>query len=256
MARLEGKTAFITGGGSGLGEAICLRLAEEGARIAVADISHDKANAVAAAIVDAGGKAVAVELDVTDENQWKPAIALAVQDLGPVDVLVNNAGVAILASIEDTSLDDWRKILSVNLDGVFLGTKFAIDAMKQHGGGSIINMASIRSRVGDPNSIAYDASKGGVEALTRSAALHCANHGYDIRINSLHPAYVLTDMFKGATAHLPNAEAILEQVKAAHPIGRLGKAREVADAVLYLASDESSYVTGTSLFVDGGFTAQ
>ena len=222
----------------------------------MADISLEKARAVAAAISESGGEAVPVELDVTDENQWQPAIGLAEGKLGPVDILVNNAGIAILASVEDTGLEDWRKITAVNLDGVFLGTKFAIEVMKKNGGGSIINISSIRSRVGDPNSIAYDASKGGVESLTRSAALHCANNRYGIRINSLHPAYILTDMFKGATAHLPDADALLEQVKAAHPIGRLGTAREVADAVLYLASDESSFMTGAAMILDGGFTAQ
>lgn len=256
MARLDGKIAFVTGGGSGLGEAISLRLAEEGAKIAVADISLQKARSVASSIAENGGKALAVELDVRNEKRWKLAIGSAMRELGPIDVLVNNAGIAMLASIEDARLDDWRNILAVNLDGVFLGTKFAIEAMKEHGGGSVINMASIRSRVGDPNSIAYDASKGGVEALTRSAALHCANNRYGIRVNSVHPAYVLTDMFKGATAHLPDADALLEQVKAAHPIGRMGTAREVADAVLYLASDESSFVTGSAMIVDGGFTAQ
>ena len=256
MKRLEGRTAFVTGGGSGLGEAISRRLAEEGARVAVADINIDKARSVAEAIAGAGGKAAQIELDVTEENQWQPAIEKVERELGPVDILVNNAGIAILASVEDTSLDDWRKITAVNLDGVFLGTKFAIEVMKKNGGGSIINISSIRSRVGDPNSIAYDASKGGVESLTRSAALHCANTGYGIRINSLHPGYILTDMFKGATAHLPNADELLEQVRAAHPIGRLGKAREVADAVTYLASDESSFMTASALILDGGFTAQ
>lgn len=256
MGRLDGKVALVTGGGSGLGEAISLRLAEEGAAVAVTDLALDKAKSVSEEITKSGGKTYAIEQDVTVEEAWQPTIHRVEDELGPLSIMVNNAGIAILASIEDTDLAAWRRIQAVNLDGVFMGTRFAMEAMKKHGAGSIINMSSMRSRVGDPNSIAYDASKGGVEALTRSAALHAANNRYGVRVNSLHPGYVLTDMFRGATAHLPDADALLEQVEAAHPVGRLGKAREIANAVLYLASDESSFTTGSAMIVDGGYSAQ
>lgn len=146
--------------------------------------------------------------------------------------------------------------MRVNMDGVFLGTKFGIDVMKRAQGGSIINLSSIRALAGDAYSAAYDASKGGVLSLTRSAALLCAEKGYGIRVNSLHPGYVLTDMFRGATAHFPNKDELLQQAVDLHPIGRLGEAREIANAALFLASDESSFMVGAGLVVDGGLTAR
>lgn len=160
----------------------------------------------------------------------------------------------MLGSIEETSFEDWRRIMAVNLDGVFLGTKAAVAEMGMRGG-SIVNLSSIRALVADPDSIAYDTSKGGVLSLTRSAAVHCARQGYGIQINSLHPGYVLTDMIAEATADLDEASELIASIRDAHPIGRTGTAREIADAALFLASGEASFMVGSALVVDGGYTA-
>jgi NAD(P)-dependent dehydrogenase (short-subunit alcohol dehydrogenase family) len=174
---------------------------------------------------------------------------------GPLDILVNNAGVALSASIEDTSLEQWRWLMGVNLDGVFLGTRYAIAAMKNRGG-SIINLSSIEGLIGDPNLAAYNASKGGVRLLTKSAALHCAKAGYKIRVNSVHPGYIRTPMVEGYVAAQADPEAASVAIAAAHPLGHIGEPNDIAYGVLYLASDESKFVTGAELVIDGGYTAQ
>lgn len=255
MARVQGKVAMVTGGAGGLGAAQCRLLAREGARVAVADIDPEAAEAVAAGIREAGGEAMTVTLDVTDEGGWDQAVAAVTGEMGRLDVLVNNAGIAILGSAEDMSLDDWRKTMAVNLDGVFLGTRAAIRAMKGHGG-SIVNISSIKGMIADPMTVAYDASKAGVRNLTKSAALHCAQEGYGIRVNSVHPTYVMTDLVRNAAASLDDPDAFLEEVLAKHPMGELCEPEDVAYAVLYLASEESRRVTGTEMVVDGGYLAQ
>lgn len=176
---------------------------------------------------------------------------------GALDVLVNNAGVGRLGSIEQASLADWRAVLEINLDGVFLGTQKAIAAMKERGG-SIINVSSIEGIIGEPNLVAYNASKGGVRLLTKSAALHCAAHGYNIRVNSLHPGYIATPMVSGALASMPAdmAQALQADIVNRIPLGRLALAEEIAPALVFMASDESCYMTGSELVIDGGYTAR
>ncbi len=252
--RLDGKIALVSGGARGLGAAIAGRFAEQGAAVVVADIRAELAAQTASAIRATGHRAESVKLDVRSADSWQAAFDYARRALGPVDILVNNAGVAILASIEDTSFEDWRNVLSVNLDGTFLGTKCAVAEMRGREA-SIINISSIRAMAADPDSIAYDASKGGVLSLTRSAAVHCARKGYGIRINSLHPGYVLTDMIDDATVGRPDKAELISAINAAHPIGRTGTPEEIANAALFLASDESRFMVGTALVIDGGYTA-
>ena len=193
--------------------------------------------------------------DVAKEEDWKRVIASTVARFGGLDILVNNAGVALPANAEDTTLDQWRWLMSINLDGVFLGVKYAIGAMKAKGG-SIVNLSSIEGLIGDPNLAAYNASKGGVRLLTKSAALHCAKAGYKIRVNSIHPGYILTPMVEGYVAAQADPAAAKTALAALHPLGHIGEPDDIAYGVLYLASDESKFVTGSELVIDGGYTAQ
>jgi NAD(P)-dependent dehydrogenase (short-subunit alcohol dehydrogenase family) len=253
MNRLQGKTALITGAGSGLGLATAHCFAQEGARVVLTDIDHARVQAEAARLSAAGHDAAALAHDVTQEADWDRVIAT----VRALDVLVNNAGVGRLGSIEDASLQDWRAVLEINLDGVFLGTQKAIAAMKGRGG-SIINVSSIEGLIGEPNLAAYNASKGGVRLLTKSAALHCAAQGYGIRVNSLHPGYIATPMVTGALVALPAdvAQALQADIVSRIPLGRLARAEEIAPALVFMASDESRYMTGAELVIDGGYTAR
>lgn len=250
--RLENKVALVTGGGSGLGEAISLRFAEEGATVIVSDIDLGSAQKVASTAVQAGGSAEAHLLDVTDEARWEELVAQIVAERGHLDVLVNNAGIAITGNAEDTTLADWQLTQSVNLDSVFLGTRTAIRVMRDRGG-SIINISSIEGIVGEPNAAAYNASKGGVRIFTKSAALHCAASGYGIRVNSIHPGFIQTPMLENAAAAMD--ASFMDQVLAAIPLGAPGAPLDIANGALFLASDESRYMTGAELVIDGGFTA-
>lgn len=256
MGRVEGKVALVTGGRRGLGEASAVMLAREGAKVAITDRKEEGADAVLSAITGAGGQAIFIQQDVSKEDDWKRVIDQILERFGRLDVLVNNAGVGAGKNIEELTLEDWRWVMSVNLDGVFLGTKYAIGIMKKTGGGSIINMSSIEGMVGDRRLAAYDASKGGVRILTKSAALHCAKAGYNIRVNSLHPGFIDTPMVTGFVKAQGDASAARKELEMLHPIGHLGEPNDVAYAVLYLASEESKFVTGSELVVDGGFTAQ
>lgn len=253
--RVEGRVAIVSGGGRGLGAAICYRLAEEGAAIAVADIDLGSAQVIARDLVENGASARAYALDVTDEASWQ-ALYLAVEsDLGTPGIVVNNAGIAAPGSAEDTDFADWKRILAVNLDGVFLGTKHGIVAMKAHGG-SIVNISSIKGIAATSFSTAYDSSKGGVRIFTKTAALHCAEQKYNIRVNSVHPGWVRTEMVIEGMAKIENGDAVLDEIRALHPLGRFAEPEEIAHAVLFLASDEASFVTGAELVIDGGYTAQ
>jgi NAD(P)-dependent dehydrogenase (short-subunit alcohol dehydrogenase family) len=248
MGRLDGKVALISGAARGLGEAQALLLAREGARLVVTDVLADAGRQLAGQITAAGGDAVFAELDVTSEAGWQDVVALAVQRYGTVNVLVNNAGVALRRTLEHTTEAEWDHVLGVNLKGPFLGTKTVIPVMRQAGGGSIINISSASGIIASTGA-AYGASKGAVRLLTKSVALTYARDG--IRCNSVHPGPMDTEV---------NREAQLDTAKWAErmrnvPLGRIGKPAEVAYGVLYLASDESSYVTGSELVIDGGSTA-
>ncbi len=253
--RIENKVAIVTGGGRGLGAAIAMRLAQDGGIIAVTDVDVSAAESVAADVRSAGGKAIGYALDVTDEEQWQRIYPRVASDLGAVAIVVNNAGIVLPGTAEDTALADWKKIHSVNLDGVFLGTKHGIAAMKDRGG-SIINISSIKGLVGSAISAAYDSSKGAGRLFSKSAALHCAAERNGIRVNSVHPGYVATELVTAGAAAMEGGDALLEQLRLLHPLGRFGEPEEIAHAVLFLASDEASFITGSELVVDGGYTAQ
>jgi len=255
--RLENKVAVVTGGGNGIGEAICKRFAEEGATVAVTDIDFGSARRVAEEITAAGGVALAKEQDVTDPDLWETLLPELATELGGLNILVNNAGIGIPATVEEETLDGWRRTQSVNLESVFMGTQAAIRQMKEKGG-SIINVSSIEGIVGEPLTAAYNASKGGVRLFTKSAALHCAAEDYRIRINSIHPGYIETALVANAVAQLGEeiGQALVERVLASIPMKRFGAATDIANGCLFLASDESAYMTGSELVMDGGYTAR
>jgi len=257
MGVVDGKVALITGGAKGLGGASARLLAKEGAKLVITDIDEAEAEKNVAAIEKEGGEAVFFKHDVTDEEGWGEVMAKSLERFGKLDVLVNNAGVGLIRSVEDTTLDQWRWVMKINLEAVFIGTKLAILAMKETGGGSIINISSIEGIIGDESAAAYNASKGGVRIFTKSAALHCGRQGYGIRVNSIHPGYIRTPLMeKGIKKMGDRADAWLERVTALHPIGHLGEPNDIANGVLYLASDGSKFVTGSELVIDGGYTAR
>ncbi|WP_454917010.1 glucose 1-dehydrogenase [Xanthobacter sediminis] len=255
MDRVSGKVAIVTGAAKGIGEATARLLALEGASVVVTDLDAAGGEAVVKQIGAAGGKALFLHQDVTSERGWIETIAATVKAFGSLSILVNNAGVAFPGTVEDTTLDAWRKLMAVNLDAVFLGTKHAIGAMKEKGG-SIINLSSIEGLVGDPNLAAYNASKGAVRLLTKSAALHCARSGYGVRVNSVHPGFIWTPMVEGYLGHFGDVQEGREATGKLHPVGHLGEPQDIAAGILYLASDESKFMTGAELVIDGGFTAQ
>jgi cyclopentanol dehydrogenase len=247
--RLKGKVALVTGAASGIGAEISRFFAREGAQIAVADISDKQGEEVVTEIVRASGDAFFVHLDVTKEEEWIHAIAAAEQRYGKLNVLVNNAGITVRKVIENADAESWRRIMDVNAMGVFLGTKHAIPAMRRAGGGSIINMSSAHAIVGDVGHPAYFVSKAGVRLLTKATAIQHAKD--NIRANSIHPGFVETPMT--AAFHASGARQVRE---AKTPLGRLAVPADIAWGAVFLASDESSYVTGTELIIDGGVTAQ
>jgi len=255
--RLAGKVALVTGGGSGLGRAMCIRFAEEGASVLVTDIHLDAAEETVALGQGLPGKLLSRFQDVCDEAAWPETIAFAETELGPLSILVNNAGIAITASVEHETLEGWRKTQAVNLDAVFMGTQAGILAMKGRGG-SIINLSSIEGIIGEPLTAAYNASKGGVRIFTKSAALWCCREQYGIRVNSIHPGFIETPMVINGLAQLSEEErAVMDaQLQMAIPMGEMGRPEDIANAALFLASDESRYMTGSELVVDGGYTAR
>jgi NAD(P)-dependent dehydrogenase (short-subunit alcohol dehydrogenase family) len=251
MGRVQGKVALVTGGASGLGLATAEALAAEGARVVIGDINHEASKRAVAKL----GPGVSSEaLDVTREDDWTAATDRIVADFGRLDILVNNAGVVLLKDVEATTLAEWRSLMAVNLDGVFLGCKHAVRVMKKRGG-SIVNISSVAGLIGHPSLMAYCASKGGVRLLTKSVALHCARQGYDIRCNSVHPSFAETPMVDGMVALSPNPAKTRAAYAAAAPLGRLAQPAEVARTVLFLASDDSAFTTGAELVIDGGMTA-
>jgi 3(or 17)beta-hydroxysteroid dehydrogenase len=242
---VQAKAALVTGGASGIGRATAVRLADAGFRVIVTDVDPAGRQVVA----DIAG-AVFVEHDVTDESSWERAIATVLDVHGRLDVVVNNAGIPYVRAVTDTTLADWRALMAVNLDGVFLGTKHGVRAMRRHGdGGSIVNVSSAAGLVGSPLSSAYCASKGAVRLFSKAVALECASEA--IRVNSVHPGAVRTPIW----AKVGISPELQVAVGAASPLGRMAEPEEVADAIVYLASDASRYVTGSELVIDGGFTA-
>ncbi len=259
MGRVQGKVALVTGGSAGLGRASAIMLAREGAKVVVTDIDDPGGEAVASEIVAAGGEAIFMHHDVSDEAVWEAVYRAAVEKFGRVDVVVSNAGVAMGGPPEDLTLEDWRWLLAVNLDSVFLGTKHAIHTMKAHKpqtGGSIINLSSIEGLVGDPQLSAYNASKGGVRLYTKSVALYCGQNGLGIRVNSIHPGYIWTPMVENLMAERGDVAEGRKALDSMHPIGHVGEPDDIAYGVVYLASDESKFITGAELVIDGGYTAQ
>lgn len=248
MGRVEGKVALVTGGGSGLGAEDCRMLAREGAKVLVCDINEEAAGKVAQEI---GQAAVGFAHDVSSEEGWKAAIAEVEQRFGGLNILVNNAGIVVVADPEETTLEQWRKVQSVMSEGVFLGCKYAIPLMARSGGGSIINMSSTASHLGYPPFFAYSAAKGAVRSLTKSVAIHCQQKGYKIRCNSVHPASIETPMVQGAMGRAGQEQEVPEGVL---PAGSIGHPRDVANLVLYLASEESRFVTGAEFLIDNGLT--
>ena len=251
MGRLEGKVALISGGAQGQGESEVRLFAKEGARIVFGDILDAKGKKVEAEINEAGGVAKYVHLDVTDEKDWNSAAKLLSKLYGKLDILVNNAGIAMAGkNLEEVTSEEWDRIQEVNSKGVFLGVKAALPYMKASGGGSIVNISSMAGIVGVPGIAAYAASKGAVRLLTKSIAIEYGAH--NIRCNSVHPGYIETEMISGLLA---SKEAMSNRLDIT-PLGIFAAARDVALSVLYLASDESRYVTGSELVIDGGITAQ
>jgi NAD(P)-dependent dehydrogenase (short-subunit alcohol dehydrogenase family) len=248
--RLAGKVALITGGAGGIGGATARLFVKEGARVALGDIREEAGRRLAEALAGEDRRAIFVRLDVTQEEDWKKAVEATLEAFGRLDILVNNAGIAMRKGVQGTSLSDWEKTMAVNATGVFLGMKAVVDVMKRNGGGSIINISSIYGLVGSAGRIPYHASKGAVTVVTKAAALELAPYG--IRVNSVHPGFIDTPM----TAPLLADERTRQWMLNATPIGRIGRPEDVAYGILYLASDEASFVTGSELVIDGGYTAQ
>jgi NAD(P)-dependent dehydrogenase (short-subunit alcohol dehydrogenase family) len=264
--QVAGKVALVTGGASGIGAAVAELLAREGASVAVTDIDELKGPEIVAGIRNAGGEAIFLQQDVTGETRWIEVVAEVEKRYRRLDILVSNAGIGIaVPSITDMTLEDWRRQSAINLDGVFLSVKHCLPAMRKtsmekNRGGSIIMMSSLAGLRGAPGLSAYSATKGGVRLFAKSIAMECASAGDGIRVNSVHPGIIDTPIWgkipTGAAGRGQNAPIDPEErARLAVPLGRAGHASEIASGVLYLASDASSYVTGTELVIDGGMNA-
>ena len=246
--RLAGKVALISGGARGQGAVEGRLFAQEGAKVVLGDILADLGQKAADSIQQQGGQATFVPLDVTKEADWQKAVETTVQTYGKLDILVNNAGIFRTEGVEATSMELWNQVIAVNQTGVWLGMKYAVPAMRNAGGGSIVNISSGAGIIGTGMAAAYHSTKGAVRILTKTAAIEYAKDR--IRINSVHPGVVDTEMVRD----LLQSEG-MQSIVAAHPLGRVGVCEDIAYGVLYLASDESSFVTGAELVIDGGFTA-
>ena len=252
--RLQGKIALITGGAQGLGAAMARMFARHGARVVVTDINEAGATSLAAEI---GG--VGCRHDVTSVADWQAAVDLAEREFDGLNILVNNAGIGTLGSVEECSLDDWRRVHAIDLDGVFLGCKLALPLMSRTTArgerGAIVNISSIAGIVAGANIAAYNSAKAAVRHLSKSVALHCARSGYDITCNSIHPVFIDTPIIDGLVAGAADRDEGLRKLGRQIPIGRVGEPDDIAYAALYLASDEAKFVTGAELKVDGGISA-
>lgn len=259
MNRVLDKVAIVTGGSSGIGRGCAIRLAEEGAKVAVTDIDAEMGAQTVSLIKGAGGTAIFVEHDVTREEDWQIVVSRVNAEWGALNILVNNAGIGIGGSILDMTLADWQRQQAINLDGVFLGVRAAIPAMIASKSGSIINMSSVAGLKGAPNLAAYNATKGGVRLFTKGVALECAQMRWPVRVNSVHPGVIDTPIWtKVNPEYFEEGENMvdIDQMAAdSVPTGEVGYPQDIANGVLYLASDESRYVTGTELVIDGGLSA-
>lgn len=257
--RMDGKVALITGGASGLGKATAELFAEQGARVMIADVDAPRGEAVAASL---GADAGFVRLDVTEEAGWIAAIKATQARFGGLHVLVQSAGIAITAAVTETSLEDWRRVHAIDLDGVFLGCKHGVPAIATaianpesgSASGAIVNISSIAGIIAGHNMAAYNSAKAGVRHLSKSVALHCARQGLAIRCNSVHPTFIDTPILDDVAGSMDRDQALAKLGRQV-PMGRVGRPREVAYGILYLASDESSYTTGSELLIDGGIAA-
>lgn len=251
MKRVNGKVALVTGAASGIGRASAIMLAAQGARVVVTDINEDGAAVVAAQI---GDNAMHIAHNVTDEQAWVEVLGNTAAEFGGLHVLVNCAGTAITGSVEDTSLEDWRFLHALDLDSVFLGCKYAIRHIAESGGGSIVNISSISGIIAGHNLAAYNSAKAAVRHLTKSVALHCAREKNNVRCNSVHPAFVDTPILNNLIRS-EDRRAALDKLARQIPMGMVGMPDDVAHAVIYLASDESRFMTGSELILDGGVSA-
>lgn len=254
--RVAGKTALVTGAAQGLGAAIAEALVREGARVALTDRNGDGAGEAARRINDrfGAGSAIGLRHDVTEEADWLAALAQTGDAFGGLSVLVNNAGIITMGSVEDLDLATWRQAMAVNSDAAFLGCKHALPLLRESQPAAIVNISSVAGLIASHNMAAYNVSKAAIWMLTRSVALHCARHGWDIRCNSVHPSFIDTPMLHGIAAGRDEA-AIMAKLARQVPNGRIGQAADVAAAVIYLASDESAMTTGSELKLDGGLSA-
>ncbi|HJN86935.1 MAG: glucose 1-dehydrogenase [Dehalococcoidia bacterium] len=249
--RLEGKVAFISGGARGMGAVEAIMFAKEGAKVAIGDLLEDEGRKVVEQINETGGQALFVRLDVTSESEWQKAIAATVEAFGKLDVLVNNAGIRAQGKVEDVTVEAWDLVMNVNAKGTFLGTKTAIPEMRRAGGGSIVNISSQLGLVGTATSSPqYSASKGAIRLFTKATAIQYAKDA--IRVNSVHPGPIATPMTEAGRADPQRYKMMVSGI----PLGRYGESEDVAYGVVFLASDESSFMTGSELVIDGGWTAQ
>jgi NAD(P)-dependent dehydrogenase (short-subunit alcohol dehydrogenase family) len=255
MGRVEKKMALVTGAAQGLGAAIATMLAKEGARVMLTDVNASGVKSTAAAINKLyPGRAASLQQDVTQETRWQEVLAAAAEQFGGLNVLVNNAGIGSVGNVEDETLEGWHHVHAVDLDSVFLGCKYAIPYLAANGGGSIVNISSISGVIAGHNLASYNSAKAAVTHLSKSVALHCAKSGNGVRCNSVHPVFIDTPILDSMVGGL-NRSDVLQKLGRQVPLGRVGKPNDVAYAVLYLASDESGFVTGSEIRVDGGISA-
>ena len=267
MNRLDGKVAFISGAARGIGAATARLMVEAGAKVAIGDVLDERGQETARAIAGAADAAIYHHLDVTSEEDWTAAIAATTARFGGLDILVNNAGLFLGKGIEEASLEEWHRLCAVNLTGVFLGTKHALPTLRERArqslhGSAIVNLASVAGLVGSQLDSLYSMTKGGVTLFTKSTALEFARKGYRVRVNSIHPGLIQTDMgeqtFVSRARNLGSndVDAVRQQAMSRHPIGRLGVPDDIAKGIVFLASDDSGFMTGAGLVIDGGSTAQ
>ena len=255
MGRVSGKMAIITGAAQGLGAATAAMLAKEGAKVTLTDINGEGAEAQAAKINETcPGAAFAMQHDVTSEDRWKEVVREAHDKMGGLNVLVNNAGIGSLGSVEDEEYETFKTVMAVDVDSIFLGCKYAIPLMRDHGLGSIINISSIAGIVASGNYVSYNTAKAAVRHLSKSIALHCAKTGGQIRCNSVHPVFINTPILD-RTKEMFGEDEALAKLGRQIPLGKVGEPDDIAYSVLYLASDESKLITGAELKVDGGISA-